>query len=138
MLAFGVYPLFLPSAIIFLALRSQYFEHLRSLSPTQLSLRKNGQEESGLLNLRRLGSSRFFPVPHENDEHDENHAGKGMVFQRHGFLFPDKICVCGRFGTFVFDIFRTLVGILSQLSSSRLSTDLPVQRRCNSVVRTDT
>ena len=33
----------------------------------------------------------FLRRPCENDENDGCHAGKGMVYQRHGFLFPELL-----------------------------------------------
>ena len=61
--AFGVFPMILLLAIqhfevlkAVLALRAKHLEHLSSLSPDTIIAEENGQEESGLLDLRRLGS----------------------------------------------------------------------------------
>ena len=45
-------------------------------------------ETEKMMNFRSNQYNKGFG-PRENDENDENHAAKGMVYQRHGFLFPD-------------------------------------------------
>ena len=44
----------------------------------------------------------LLPRPRENDENGGRHAGKGVIYQRHGFPFPE--CLVSKNQTFFADL----------------------------------